>query len=215
MCGRFSFIKKNKKEILSRFRLKEIPQGLVESAQISPGQNVPAVLNESPTRLSLVRWGLIPSWAKEEAIGYKTFNARAETIFEKPAFKEAVRRRHCLILSDGFYEWKKIGKTKECYRITLKKGGLFCFAGIWDVWRNSGREIKSCSVVTTVPNSLIAPIHNRMPVILKEHGEEQWLTHLNPEEIEGFFKPYPAEELAAVKLEKKFAEPLLAEYLFQ
>ena len=197
MCGRFSFNKKHNKELAARFKLKEIPENLVGNSNLSPGQNVPAILNTSPGKLSLLRWGLIPSWAKEEAIGFKTFNARAETIIEKPAFKESIRKRRCLILADGFYDWKKTEKGKQPYHITLKDKSLFAFAGIWDIWKSSQGEVASCSIITTAPNALIAPIHDRMPVILPSSKEKRWLGDMLLEEIISLLKSYPEEGMEA------------------
>lgn len=126
----------------------------------------------------LIRWGLVPHWAKEEAIGYKMINARAETIAEKPSYRKSFERRRCLVLADGFYEWQKVDglKQKIPMRIMLKNKEPFAFAGLWDVWKKpDGGELRSFTIITTEPNDFMKAIHNRMPVILRQKDEEMWL----------------------------------------
>jgi putative SOS response-associated peptidase YedK len=139
---------------------------------IAPTQNVIVVRQhqEEPKRLaSRMRWGLVPFWAKDPSIGYRMINARAETIAAKAAFRDAVRKRRCLVPADGFYEWKKEGKTKSPFCFTMVDGRLFAFAGIWDSWRSPERQaLETCSIITTTPNFLCADVHDRMPVILPE-----------------------------------------------
>ncbi|SVE37329.1 uncharacterized protein METZ01_LOCUS490183, partial [marine metagenome] len=128
-----------------------------------------------------MKWGLIPFWAKDPSIGTRMINARAETIEERPAFRQAFQQKRCLILADGFYEWLNIGKTKIPMRITLKSDEPFGFAGIWDSWKSpSGEIVTSCSIITTTPNSVVKPIHNRMPVIIPEKQERLWLDTTAP-----------------------------------
>jgi putative SOS response-associated peptidase YedK len=123
-----------------------------------------------------MRWGLIPFWAKDPSIGFKMINARAETVATKPAFREAIRKRRCLIPADAFYEWKKNGKVKTPFCITMVDDSIFAFAGIWDSWRNSeGKALETCSIITTTPNALLADIHDRMPVILPDDAYDLWL----------------------------------------
>jgi len=123
-----------------------------------------------------MRWGLIPFWAKDPSIGFKMINARAETVATKPAFREAIRKRRCLIPADAFYEWKKNGKVKTPFCFTMADDSIFAFAGIWDSWRNpEGKAIETCSIITTTPNTLLADIHDRMPVILPDDVYDQWL----------------------------------------
>src|SRR5664279_313889 len=144
---------------------------------IAPTQYVPVITNEQPKTLSLYRWGLIPSWAKEEAIGNKMINARADGIAEKPSFRSAFKRRRCLVPASGFYEWRKgDGKTKTPMYIHLKDQDLFAMAGLWEVWHNSnGDEIRTFTIITTDANDFMMPVHNRMPVILHKRDYEQWL----------------------------------------
>lgn len=146
---------------------------------IAPGQPIPVVLYDAQRelrRMDYFNWGLIPSWAQDINIGYKMINARAETIAEKPSYKIPFRRRRCLIPANGFYEWKREGSAKQPYYFTRSDGEPFAFAGIWDRWDSpDGSWILSCSLVTTAANRLMAPIHNRMPVILAEDDYEPWL----------------------------------------
>lgn len=147
---------------------------------IAPGQQVPVIRQhpERPERIfSRVKWGLIPFWAKDAAIGYKMINARAETAAAKPAFRDALKKRRCLIVADGFYEWKKLdGKTKQPFCFTMANDALFAFAGIWDRWNNpEGKFVETCSILTTVPNRLLQDVHDRMPVILSPDAYDTWL----------------------------------------
>jgi putative SOS response-associated peptidase YedK len=126
----------------------------------------------------LLRWGLIPSWAKDPSIGARMINARAETLAEKPAFRSAFRKRRCLVAADGFYEWQQRGTgPKQPYRIAARNSGPFAFAGLWERWRNpaEGHDVESCTIVTTGANALLSPIHNRMPVILAPESYDLWL----------------------------------------
>ena len=162
----------------------------------SPTQNVPVILNH---QLSMFRWGLIPYWAKDPSTGHKMINARAETIDEKPSFKHSLQRKRCLIVADGFYEWKKEGPTKRPHRITLKNKELFGFAGLWDTWKSPDGDINSCTIITTTPNELMAGIHNRMPVILSRDAECAWLDQgiAGWEALKSLLIPYPAEYMLA------------------
>ena len=132
--------------------------------------------HEPIRKLSTMRWGLVPSWAKDPSIGYKTINARSETVATTASFREPFRSQRCLIPADGFYEWKREGKTKQPYCFEVNGGELFAFAGLWDRWRNpQGETIESCTILTTTPNSLLADIHDRMPVILSPDNYDLWL----------------------------------------
>lgn len=145
---------------------------------MAPSQSVLSVINDgSKNRLGFLRWGLIPPWAKDMKIGNKMINARAETIAEKPSFRNAFKKKRCLIIADSFYEWKRHDdQTKTPMRIKLKSGDLFAMAGLWDRWISpQGESIYSCSVITTTPNDLVKGIHDRMPVILKPSDEKIWL----------------------------------------
>ncbi|HLZ57997.1 MAG TPA: SOS response-associated peptidase [Ktedonosporobacter sp.] len=191
MCGRFTLTV----DINSIARAFNVAPSLqtVPRYNIAPTQDVVAVMSDggasSPTgnsiasttsgaaHLELLRWGLIPSWAKEESVGSRMINARAETLAEKPSFKRLLRSRRCLILADGFYEWKQeeLGGKTPMY-ITLKDHEPFAFAGLWDAWKNpEGEVIRTCTIITTQPNDLVSSIHNRMPAILSADAREEWL----------------------------------------
>ena len=147
---------------------------------IAPTQDVPTVIKEEGLRQTrMMRWGLIPFWARDTKVGSRMINARAETVADNRAFKNAFQRRRCLILADSFYEWKGTGKGKQPMRILLRSEEPFAFAGIWETWRDKSRPeaepISSCSIITTVPNLLVEPIHDRMPVMLPRELEADWL----------------------------------------
>ncbi|MCK4287790.1 MAG: SOS response-associated peptidase, partial [Bacteroidales bacterium] len=148
-------------------------------------------------KLSFFRWGLIPFWAKDLSIGNRLINARAETVTQKPSFKNSFQQKRCLVLSDGFYEWKK-GKDKIPYRVFLKNNALFSMAGIWDTWKDAeGKPIHSFAIITTSPNELMKNIHQRMPVILNINDEKNWLENNNTDELSKLLKPYPSDEMTA------------------
>jgi putative SOS response-associated peptidase YedK len=162
--------------------LGDLPPELETNANISPGQMVPVVTDPVTKNIELYKWGLIPGWAKDPKIGYKMFNARSETLTEKPSFRVSFARRRCLIPADGFYEWRMDGNQKYPYLFTLKDHRPFTFAGLWDVWKDpEGKETRSCTIITTEPNKLLAEYHNRMPVILTESNRWQWLEQTPPE----------------------------------
>jgi putative SOS response-associated peptidase YedK len=145
---------------------------------IAPTQQVPTIRQSTkePRRiLSTMKWGLIPAWAKDASTGASLINARAETAAEKPAFRDALQQRRCLIPSDGFFEWKKLGKGTQPYCFALRDDGVFAFAGLWERWHDSRVVTESCSIVTTVANAVTADIHDRMPVILSPDDYDLWL----------------------------------------
>jgi putative SOS response-associated peptidase YedK len=167
------------------------------------------ISNQNPGELSFYRWGLIPFWAKDKSIGNKLINAKAETIAEKPSFKNSLKRKRCLVLGDGFYEWKTINKKEKVpYRITLQDHGLFAMAGIWDTWKDEdGRLINSFAIITTTPNKLMENIHTRMPVILEQKAEKLWLGEDDPALLLSFLKPYPEMEMTAFPVSKLVNSP--------
>jgi putative SOS response-associated peptidase YedK len=146
---------------------------------IAPTQPVPVIrqnLKEPVRQLSLMKWGLIPSWAKDPSVAAGMINARSETAAATPAFRDALRYRRCLVPADGFYEWARTGKAKQPYCFEVNGGELFAFAGIWDCWRDAGGNwVKTCSILTTVPNAVASAVHDRMPVILDPDGYDLWL----------------------------------------
>ena len=167
---------------------------------IAPTQRVPVVTNDLPHQLSLLRWGLIPAWAKDPSIGSKLLNARAETLREKPAFRQAFAQRRCLIPADGFYEWKKGPFGKVAQHIHLKNKGLITFAGLWESWKDAeGKDMRSYTIITTTPNALMSEIHDRMPVIIPKADRAIWLAaDAGPDDLEALMQPYVDGELEAV-----------------
>lgn len=202
MCGRFRIAKK--KEIIEEaFDLEDTTteSDWVPRYNVAPGQEIAIVRQhaKSPVRLlSRMRWGLIPSWAKDASGGFRMINARAETAANMPAFREPLRLRRCLIPADGFYEWKRAGKEKLPYCFTLADEALFAFAGIWDEWRSpQGLVIGTCSILTTKPNRLMQDTHDRMPVILERDAYDLWLDpgFQMVKELQPLLEPYSAERM--------------------
>lgn len=200
MCGRFS-LTTNKQQLAEAFAGFEPPRELLPRYNIAPSQPVAVVANTGQNKVDFFVWGLIPAWAKDPGIGNRMINARAETLAEKPSFKAAYRRRRCLVLADGFYEWRKNpDKSKTPMYIQLESKEPFAFAGLWERWHSpQGDEVLSCAIITTEPNEFMAKIHNRMPVILPRAAYEQWLdpAEQKPALLQSLLKPYPAEEMAA------------------
>ena len=198
MCGRYT-LTIDIKTIAEKFG---VPATLETSPRynIAPTQEVVTVMRNGTSHLALLRWGLIPSWAKDESIGSRMINARAESLAEKTSFKGLLRSKRCLIIADGFYEWRQENGFKTPMYITLKNGEPFAFAGLWDQWKSpDGQQVRSCTIITTEPNDVLAPIHNRMPAILLPGAYEDWLNpDLRDEQaLSHWLAPYPAEEMAA------------------
>lgn len=195
MCGRYTNTVSIKK-LAERFGFKTIEDDFRPRYNIAPGQIAPVVLRNSPNRVEWMRWGLVPAWAKEEKIGYKMINARAETLGSKPSFKRPFQRHRCLVLADSFYEWKTRTGTKEKIpmRIFLRGGIPFAFAGLWDHWKKpDGTDLHSFAIITTEANKKLKTIHDRMPAILKREDEASWLDpELQESTVLGkLLKPYP------------------------
>ena len=177
MCGRFTLAVEDG-ELQAEFEGIDFPTQFAPRYNIAPSQPVLAIPNDGKHKADFFLWGLIPSWAKDPSIGNRLINARAETLAEKPAFKGSFKHKRCLILADGFYEWKAATGTKGKvpHYIQMKSAGPFGFAGLWAEWRNSdGAELRSCTIITTGPNELMAPIHNRMPAIIRPEDRTTWL----------------------------------------
>ena len=200
MCGRFvqyTLFPLLQKEFSLKFG-EDVP--LRPSYNIAPTQEVPVVVNEGGNRLTQCRWGLVPPWSKDSSIGSRMINARAETLAEKPSFKEPLKKHRCLIVADGFYEWKKTDGGKVPVYITTKDGRPFGFAGLYSDWRpTKGEIIRTCTIVTTEPNELLEPIHNRMPVIIKPDDRDRWLDpdEHDPDRLLSLLAPYPSDEMNA------------------
>jgi putative SOS response-associated peptidase YedK len=213
MCGRFT-LTTSVRDLADLFQATEVE--LPDSKphfNIPPSAQVLAVRELSGHKgrqLLPLRWGLIPAWARNPAIGNRLINARAESAAEKPAFRDAFRRRRCLVLADGFFEWKKEGRTKEPYYLRLRDGQPFAFAGLWERWRRpDDQPVETCTILTTQANDLVRPIHNRMPVILEPRAYASWL---DPELHDGaalqpLLHPYPASAMAAYPVSRLVNNP--------
>lgn len=200
MCGRFSLGATIR--VGQVFDLPEWPD-MPTRYNISPSQGVLTVLVNRETaarEVRAMRWGLVPSWAKDPAIGHRTINARAETAATKPTFRKPFRERRCLIVADGFYEWAKAGGWKQPYYIRLGSGAPFAFAGLWDHWHpTDGEPLESCTILTTAANAVVAPIHERMPVIVGGDDYRVWLDPAvrDVERLQPLLRPYPADAMVA------------------
>lgn len=195
MCGRYT-LTADASAIQLAFNLDPVSDQLQPRYNIAPSQAVPIITNANSKELTFVKWGLVPSWAKDPSIGYKMINARSETAAEKPSFRSAFKRRRCLIPADGFFEWSKQGKKKVPMYIHLADNEVFAFAGLWETWQSpDGSELQTCTILTSEPNDLIKPLHHRMAVILEKSDYETWL---DPDEVPAdvlmpLMKPYPQE----------------------
>jgi putative SOS response-associated peptidase YedK len=200
MCGRFALIVDA--SVLADVFDVDPPRQLEPRFNIAPTQTV-AIVRAGATAVrecAMVRWGLVPSWAKDEKIGARMINARGETVTEKPSFRSAVKSRRCLVPADGFYEWVRSDAGKQPHFIHFADGRPFAFAGLWERWhRGEGGPLDTCTIITTGPNELIANLHNRMPVILPNIHHDEWLgpQPLQPERLQELLVPHPAEEMEA------------------
>jgi putative SOS response-associated peptidase YedK len=209
MCGRYNLIT-DAQALIDAFqvinRLDWQPR-----YNIAPSQNVPAIRQEEGGREAvLLRWGLIPHWAKDEKFGYRTINARSETVAEKPAFRDAFRKRRCLIPATGFYEWRQMQGYKQPYNIRLKNRGLFAFAGLWAHWQSpEGKAIESFTIIVTDANAAVKPIHDRMPVILDLDDYGTWLDpdQQDASRLKTLLKPYPAEKMEYWPVSRRVGNP--------
>jgi putative SOS response-associated peptidase YedK len=200
MCGRYARF--TPAEIYARLFDAEGDPGVEASYNVAPSRLALAARTGRSGRRELVglRWGLVPFWAKDPVIGYRTINARAETVSVKPAFREALRARRCLIAADGFYEWQRLARGKQPYFLRLKGGEPFALAGLWERWSDGTSTVESCTIIVTVANALVAPIHDRMPVILAPADYETWLDPdlTVPERVLPLLRPYRPEAMEAV-----------------
>ena len=211
MCGRFS-LNADPTQLKKMFPWLNVPDNMEARYNVAPTQPVAVVPNDGENRLDFFIWGLIPSWAKDPNIGSRMINARAETVDQKPSFKAAFRRRRCLVLADGFYEWKQEtgSKAKTPMYIKLKSGDPFGMAGLWEIWHNGdGSEIRSCTIITTEPNALVQPIHRRMPVILHPSEWDTWLDPANDDtdSLAGLLTAFPADAMTAQAVSKAVNNP--------
>jgi len=197
MCGRFR-LSRRKQIIEEHFDTVDWQDDWSPRYNIAPTQPVPVIRQhpKEPVRqISKMGWGLVPHWAQDASVAARTINARSETAAEKPAFRDPIRFRRCLIPADGFYEWKRTGTSKQPFCFEVKKGELFAFAGLWDGWKNTeGQWIKTCSILTTTPNAVTSAVHDRMPVILDPDTYDLWLDPgmQNAAVVSELLKPYDA-----------------------
>ncbi len=199
MCGRFT-LKTPARILQEYFGVTQLP-GLPARYNIAPTQPVGVVVGDGEREWTQMRWGLIPYWAKDPSIGNRMINARAETLEDRPAYREAFARRRCLVPADGFYEWQRLeGGGKQPVYLHLQDETPFAFAGLWDRWRDrvTGKAVRSCAIVTTEPNEVVEPIHDRMPAILERHQLASWLDpDTEPADLLELLRPSPAERLRA------------------
>jgi len=210
MCGRFA-LKAPPRTIQQHFGLPETVD-LSPRYNIAPSQDVAVIRHLSGRgyrQLDMLRWGLIPGWAKDMKISYRMINARAETLAQKPAFRTAFKKRRCIIAADGFYEWLHSGKTKQPFFVHMKNSAVFGFAGLWESWNSpEGSTVESCTVITTSANDLVRKIHDRMPVILHSARYEAWLQDSTKvETLQQLLMPYPAAEMEIYRVSSEVNSP--------
>ncbi len=211
MCGRFTLTDPDA-DLAVQFSLSEVPD-MPPRYNIAPTQPVAAVRLAAEDRareMVLLRWGLIPFWAKDPTIGSRMINARSETVAQKPAFRAAFRRRRCLVVADGFYEWQKQNGTKQPFYIRLRDARPFALAGLWERWEGpEAGVIESCTLLTTQPNDLVRAVHNRMPVILHPRDYDLWLDPevQQAESLQPLLSAYPPEEMDAYPVSRRVNSP--------
>lgn len=207
MCGRYTL---TVIEGFSFFEINDRPE-ILPRFNIAPSQQIPGV-RRSPAggrELAWFQWGWVPRWSPEPVAQYGMINARSETVDRKASFKEAYRQRRCLIPADGFFEWKRQGRSKTAFHIRMRDRSLFAFAGLWERWQGRGDEsLESCTILTTEPNDLVVDIHDRMPVILPAAGYADWLDpSADTDQLKGLFRPYPARLMEAVAVSSRVNSP--------
>lgn len=213
MCGRFT-LRHSQEEVVERFEISDLLFNLEPRYNIAPSQQVAAITAESDQRiLSGFKWGLVPFWAKDPAVGNKMINARAETLIEKPAFRQALLKRRCLIPADGFYEWQQQskGKNKQPIYLRLRSQELFAFAGLWEEWQDpeSATPLRSCTIITIQPNELISQFHHRMAAILPRELESNWLdgSIKDAKELINLLQPYPSDQMEYYAVSRQVNSP--------
>jgi putative SOS response-associated peptidase YedK len=212
MCGRYRRTT-HEEELARRYHIP-IPKriDLPISWNIAPGQNVLVIRFNRETRLrslNAFRWGLVPSWSKDEKIGYRTINARMETVDTAPSFRRAFQQRRCLVPADGFYEWKRTGGPRLPYSVSMKDDQPFVFAGLWEGWKapDSDGWLLTCTIITTESNELVGQLHNRMPVILPEEHHSAWLGETDAANLKGLLRPFPADKMKIVEISPRVNHP--------
>ena len=208
MCGRFVLCSPAK-TIIEEFNVDKAAFEYIPSYNVAPTQNVVIVKKDGTRILTQYKWGLIPSWAKDPGIGHSMINARAETVADKPSFSSSFKNQRCLVIADGFYEWKK-GKVKIPVYIRLKSGKPFGFAGVYSIWKSpKGEEIRTCAIITTEANEVVSPFHDRMPAIISKEHYDYWLdpNSYDKEKLLSFLKPYNPEAMELYTVSKKVNSP--------
>ena len=212
MCGRFT-LKTAWEQLINQFQIGHTikAEEYEYRYNIAPSQNVLTIINDgTQNRLGYLKWGLIPSWAKDPSIGSKMINARAETIAEKASFKHPFMKKRCLVLADSFYEWKIKDNKKNPIRIRMKSDQAFAMAGLWERWTSSGgKTIFTCTIITTNSNKLIKPIHDRMPVILGPAERKSWLDRSIDDKrlLQQLLIPYPDEHMECYEVSSMINSP--------
>jgi putative SOS response-associated peptidase YedK len=208
MCGRFT-LHTPYDQLGEHFGIADMPE-TAASYNIAPSQTVPAVrVGEQRRELVMLRWGLVPAWARDAKTTYRMINARAESVAEKPAYRTAFRRRRCLVPADGFYEWRQTADGKQPYYIRMKNAGIFAFAGLWEHWEGNDEVIESCTIIVTEANDIIRPVHDRMPVIIAPADYTQWLDpeRQEPASLRPLLRPYPAEAIEVYPVSRRVNSP--------
>jgi putative SOS response-associated peptidase YedK len=211
MCGRF--VRKSTITIIEdEFDIYEVQWAFEPSYNIAPSQDVACVIGNGGNRLVKFRWGLVPFWAEDPSIGYKMINARAETVAQKRSFARAFKKQRCLVIADGFYEWRRLadGKRKIPMYVHLREARPFGFAGLYENWKSKdGTILQTCTIITTQPNELMIPIHNRMPVIIEPDKRKIWLDREieDPNALMPLLAPYNASKMDAYEVSKKVNSP--------
>ena len=210
MCGRFT-LRTSPREVAELFDVAELP--LFEPRyNIAPTQPVLVARErrgQEDRELVQLPWGFVPSWSKDPASGQRPINVRSEMVNERPMFRSAFRQRRCLIAADGFYEWKAQGRAKQPFYFQLAEGGPFGFAGIWEAWRRDDKSLETCALFTTSPNDIVAPVHDRMPVILEPGDFAQWLDPSNDDTaaLSALLRPLPAEQMTTKPVSTRVNSP--------
>jgi len=210
MCGRYDFSRKEFSDLRIRWNLDRSFPPIEPRYNIAPSQEAPVIINADGGKgVEFLQWGLVPWWAKDPSIGNRTINARRETLAQKASFKHLLERRRCLVPACGFYEWRKEGKEKIPMRFKLKSGEPFAFAGLWDSWRKpDGKFLNTFTIITTEPNDLLHPIHDRMPVMLNDDGAVKWLRcDGKVADVLSILTPYPSEEMEGYDVSRLVNDP--------
>jgi putative SOS response-associated peptidase YedK len=204
MCGRYALT--NVEQLAERFKIQHQRETFIANTNINPGQDAPVIIRNDAGehQLRLMRWGLVPPWVKEGRRGTPLINARAETVAEKPSFKHALRRTRCLVPATSFYEWTDTGNGKQPFAVSRTDGALFAFAGLYSKTKSpEGGTWPTFTIITTEPNDLVRPIHDRMPVILEQRYEQAWLdpSLTDPHILLSLLTPYPTSQMEMYPVE--------------